>query len=127
MKQPSSSWILPLAAFLGLTGVALGAFGAHALRELLPTRTLEAFTTATRYQLLHAIALLALVGLPILQLRERAWVARLWGVGILLFSGSIYLMAATGWRWLGPVTPVGGGCLIGGWGVLLGLFLRKSA
>lgn len=118
MTPPFDSYrrfALAWAAVLGLTGVVLGAFAAHALREVLPPRTLEAFTTATRYQLLHAVALLALAGAP---LRVR-WVALLWVVGVGLFAGSIYLIAVTGWRWLGPVTPVGGVCLMLGWGLLL--------
>lgn len=76
---------------------------------------LEGFVTATRYQILHAVALLALGGLPEVSIRHRRWVGRLWGLGVLLFAGSIYLIAATGWRWLGPVTPMGGALLIAGW------------
>lgn len=105
-----------LGAVFGLLGVAAGAFGAHALRGRLPAGDLEIFETAVRYQLYHALALLAV-----------AWAAGRWpggattvagwsfvaGVGV--FCGSLYLLVFTGQRWLGAVTPVGGVALLVGW------------
>ncbi|WP_345778161.1 DUF423 domain-containing protein [Ruficoccus sp. ZRK36] len=107
------------AAFLGFTGVALGAFGAHALKDLLAERGMTAnWHTAVKYQLVHAVSLLALAS----WLRAgrsccgaARWTARLWVTGVLLFSGSLYLLTTVGWKWLGPVTPLGGLCLLGGW------------
>lgn len=111
---------LAWAGALGASGVALGAFGAHLLRATLEAAgTREAWETAVRYQLVHAVALLGLAG----WLRasqggagvRAAWAARLWVAGTVLFSGSLYGLALGGPRWLGPVTPLGGLALIGGW------------
>ena len=106
------------AAALGFTGVALGAFGAHALKDLLTERGMAAnWQTAVKYQLVHAVALLALAGWARGGADAGAWrwTARLWVAGTVLFSGSLYLLCTVGWKWLGPVTPLGGLCLLGGW------------
>jgi uncharacterized membrane protein YgdD (TMEM256/DUF423 family) len=119
------NWIAA-AAVLGTTAVVAGAFGAHGLQSRLSPDQLRAWNTAAEYQLIHSVVLLALglfhaatgrsVGLP----------AVLFAVGILLFSGSIYALVLTPQRWLGPVTPLGGLCLIGAWLCLLTLaFARK--
>ena len=111
------------AGLLGSTGVTLGAFGAHALKKILEERgTLDSWRTAVQYQLLHAVALLALSGSAHTQsgtAKQLPTFAKLWVGGTLLFSGSIYLLALGGPRILGPVTPLGGFCLIGGWVALL--------
>src|SRR5437588_445175 len=111
------------AGVLGLTGVALGAMGAHALAETLTARGMEhAWETGARYHLFHAVALLALgawsrggtaATIPL------GWAARLWTLGVVLFSGSLYGLALGGPRWLGPVTPLGGVALLGGWVAVL--------
>lgn len=108
------------AGLLGATGVAAGAFGAHALRDFLLERGMtSAWETAARYQLVHAIALLAVAAwtrsAPGAAPRRLAWAATCWTVGIVLFSGSLYVLAAGGPRWLGPVTPLGGLALMAGW------------
>lgn len=105
---------------LAATGTGLGALGAHALAKTLEPARLVAYETAVRYQLLHAIALVAVaVGVETLPGRRRALVgAWLVAGGVVLFSGSIYGLVLAGWRWLGPVTPVGGLLLIAGWCVL---------
>jgi uncharacterized membrane protein YgdD (TMEM256/DUF423 family) len=101
--------------------VALGAFGAHALKARLDPDMLANFETGARYQMYHALALLAVawavarwpgVSLPPLA----GW---LFVAGIVLFSGSLYLMALTGMRWLGAVTPVGGAAFLAGWVCLI--------
>lgn len=102
--------------FSGLA-VALGAFGAHALRERLDERMLANFETGARYQMYHALALLAVAWavsrFPGSQLPVIAgW---LFVAGIVIFSGSLYLMALTGQRWLGAITPLGGVAFIAGW------------
>lgn len=118
------------AGIVGLTGVAIGAMGAHALKATLLERgTLNAWETASRYHMYHAVALLGLAALsPALatattQLR---WAARLWCVGLILFSASIYWLALGGPRWLGPITPLGGVALMLGW-LLVGLAALKAA
>ena len=115
------SWVMT-AAWLGALGVGLGAFGAHGLRSRLDAAALASWSTAVEYQLLHAVALLA-VGLYASGAGSvPVWTLRLWTAGIVLFSGSIYLLVLGGPRWLGPITPVGGICLLAGW-VMLGLWV----
>ena len=94
------------------SGVALGAFGAHALKARLGADALGWWKTAVQYQMWHAIGLLALAALPLPRLRMAAVLLTL---GTLVFAGSLYLMALTGVRWLGAITPVGGTLLIAGW------------
>jgi uncharacterized membrane protein YgdD (TMEM256/DUF423 family) len=108
---------LQAAGLFGVTGVALGAFGAHALHSFLATQgTLGTWETAVHYQLLHAVALLgAAAWLRLGEGRAMAWAVRAWSAGIMLFSGSLYLLALGGPRWLGPVTPLGGLGLVAGW------------
>ena len=109
------------AALAGAIGVVLGAFGAHALRGSIEPRLMETFQTAVQYQLIHALALL-LVSLTMgwlgqslsFEISAYAFIA-----GIILFSGSLYGLVFTEMRWLGPVTPLGGLCLIAGWLALL--------
>jgi uncharacterized membrane protein YgdD (TMEM256/DUF423 family) len=105
---------LAAAAIFGGLGVALGAFGAHGLKAMLGPTELGWWQTAVQYQIWHALALLALALSPI-RARAAGW---LFAAGILLFSGSLYLMALTGIRALGMVTPVGGLLLILGWAAL---------
>jgi uncharacterized membrane protein YgdD (TMEM256/DUF423 family) len=105
-----------LGALSAFIGVAAGAFGAHALRARLTPDLLATFETGARYQMYHALALLA-----------AAWMADRWpgsqpgwaglcfAVGTVLFSGSLYALALTGQRWLGAVTPLGGVAFLTGW------------
>ena len=108
------------AGLFGATGVALGAFGAHGLQALLAERgTAQAWETAARYQLVHAVALLGVAawlraggGRGTIRL---LWAARCWSAGIALFSGSLYLFAVGGPHFMVYLTPVGGVTLIAGW------------
>lgn len=113
------------AALLGAGAVILGAFAAHGLAARLDPRALAVFDTGARYHLAHALAM-ALAALAMRgAARPRAQIAAaLFGGGILLFSGSLYLLAVTGIRALGMVTPLGGLCFIGGW-VMLALAALK--
>jgi uncharacterized membrane protein YgdD (TMEM256/DUF423 family) len=113
-RSARSLWIA--GAALGLTGVALGAFGTHALRGQIPLALLGVFETAVRYQMLHAPVVLV-AALAHARSQGRSWLLAgwMWVGGIVVFSGSLYLMVATGWRMLGAVTPLGGAALIGGW------------
>ncbi len=107
---------LVLAALFGLTGVALGAFASHGLRSQLSAAHLAVFQTGVQYQLIHALALLG-VALLALQRPGRLLSAAggLFVVGILLFSGSLYLLTLTGVGKLGMITPVGGTAFLAGW------------
>ena len=111
---------LVAAGLLGASGVALGALGAHALEAFLAEKgTAHAWETASRYHIVHAVALLAIAvwlrHATGTAARRAGWVARCWTVGVVLFSGSLYGLALGGPRWLGPVTPLGGLALIAGW------------
>ena len=108
-----------LGAVFALLGVALGAFGAHALRATLSPGDLATFETGVRYQVYHAFGLVVV-----------AWATTRWAgapvhvagwffvVGILIFSGSLYTLVLTGQRWMGAVTPLGGLCFLVGWALL---------
>ncbi len=108
-----------LGALSGLIGVAAGAFGAHALRERLAPDVLAVFETAARYQMYHALALLA-VGWATTRWPESVavWAGWLFVAGTVIFSGSLYALALTGIRWLGAITPIGGLCFLAGWACL---------
>ena len=103
-------------ALMGFVGVGLGAFGAHALRGRLSPEMLAIFETAVRYQMYHAIALLAVAAM-MSRVDGRSVVIAGWSfiVGILIFSGSLYALALTGVTMLGAITPLGGLALLAGW------------
>ncbi|BDA69457.1 hypothetical protein RIVM261_060670 [Rivularia sp. IAM M-261] len=109
---------LTIAALLGASGVAAGAFGTHSLRGQLSERALEIFEVGTRYQMYHALALLGVAILlnsnlqPNKSLIVSGW---LFITGILLFSGSLYALSLTNAVSLGMITPLGGAALIAGW------------
>ncbi len=110
MKPPARSHLIA-AGLLGFTGVALGAFGAHALKATLAVNgTTAIWQTAVLYHLIHAVALGALPGW--------LWVGRSWITGVVLFSGSLYWLALGGPKILGPITPLGGAALLLGWALL---------
>ncbi|HVZ21520.1 MAG TPA: DUF423 domain-containing protein [Vicinamibacterales bacterium] len=110
---------LLIGALAGFLAVALGAFGAHALRSRLSADMLEVFETGVRYQMYHALALLVVAAtIPHLGgwlVRTAGW---LFTAGIVLFSGSLYLLAFTGVTVLGAITPLGGLAFLAGWACL---------
>ena len=106
--------MIRLASALGFLGVALGAFGAHGLRERLAPGMLDVYKTGVLYHLLHAVALLAVALAAEKVARPRA-VAALWAAGVVIFSGSLYALAITGVGALGAITPIGGLLLMAGW------------
>lgn len=112
---------LLLAAFFGFTGVALGAFAAHGLKGRLSSEYLAIFQTGLTYQLVHALALFGVAVLAT-QLPGRlvGWAGGLFTLGIVLFSGSLYLLTLSGIGKLGIITPIGGMAFLGGW-LCLGL------
>ena len=116
-----------LGAVFGFLGVGLGAFGAHALKQRLPQDLFDIFEVGVRYHMYHALALLAV-----------GWAASQWPgtipavsgwlfvAGILVFSGSLYILALSGVRWLGAITPIGGVAFLGGW-LLLAWHVWKAS
>ncbi|SCY87364.1 MULTISPECIES: DUF423 domain-containing protein [unclassified Pseudomonas] len=112
---------LMLAAFFGFTGVALGAFAAHGLKNRLSADYLAIFHTGVTYQLVHTLALLGVALLAThIPGRVVTWAGISFVVGILLFSGSLYLLTLTGISKLGIITPLGGVAFLIGW-LCLGL------
>ena len=112
---------LMLAAFFGFTGVALGAFAAHGLKNRLTPEYLAIFHTGVTYQLVHTLALLGIALLATqVQGRLITWAGASFAIGILLFSGSLYLLTLTGVSKLGIITPCGGLAFLVGW-LCLGL------
>ncbi|MCI0419964.1 MAG: DUF423 domain-containing protein [Acidobacteria bacterium] len=111
-------WWLAGALFAGL-GVAAGAFGAHALKARLSPDLLQVFETGVRYQMYHALGLLAVAAAnerwPHANFNLAGWLML---AGILLFSGSLYVLCLTGVRALGAITPIGGLCFLAGWAVM---------
>jgi len=106
-----------LGALSGAMAVALGAFGAHGLKTRLPVDLLAMFETGVRYQMYHALALLAVAWAVTRWTGSSLPVAAGWlfFAGTVLFSGSLYLLALTGQRWLGAITPLGGVAFVAGW------------
>lgn len=124
-----------LAAFFMVTGVGLGAFGAHGLKSRLTADALQIYQTAVFYHLIHALGLFvvawASAGGPVSPtgptggtagtfktapaIRFAGWTI---SMGIVIFAGSLYLLAVTGVRWFGAVTPIGGACFLAGWTAL---------
>ena len=113
-------WIA-LAAGSGSVAVAAGAFGAHGLRDQVSPDLLSAWATAAHYHLLHSVVLLALGLFAVSTQKSVLLSGSLFGLGILLFSGSLYGLVLTQQSWLGPVTPIGGLLLVAGWLSLLWL------
>ncbi|MCJ1886875.1 DUF423 domain-containing protein [Pseudomonas sp. LA21] len=115
---------LMLAAFFGFTGVALGAFAAHGLKNRLTPEYLAVFQTGVHYQMLHALALL---GVALLSVQVGGalvkWAGWAFAVGILLFSGSLYLLTLAGLS-VGIVTPIGGLFFLIGWALLFATAAR---
>jgi uncharacterized membrane protein YgdD (TMEM256/DUF423 family) len=122
MRQTVSPAAGLLTGLAGATAVALGAFGAHALRGVLDTRGTELWHTAVSYHFWHALALVLAIALA--QGRGRRVALAAFAVGIVLFSGSLYALALGAPRWCGAVTPLGGLAFIVGW-LALGVGLAR--
>jgi uncharacterized membrane protein YgdD (TMEM256/DUF423 family) len=126
-------WFLITASLIGALSVALGAFAAHTLRQRLPADTVAIFETGVRYQFYHAFALLAVAILfekypgALLQ-----WAGHCFQIGIILFSGSLYLLTAlkaseaVGFSMIGILTPFGGLFFIAGWILMVLAFIKKG-
>jgi uncharacterized membrane protein YgdD (TMEM256/DUF423 family) len=121
------SVFLFLSAVCGLTGVAMGAFGAHGLKAILTPEMLAVYKTAVDYQMWHALGL-GLIAIFRQQVPESAllkWAGWLMFVGIILFSGSLYLLAILNAKWLGMITPLGGVAFLSAWLCVI-VFAYKS-
>jgi len=122
-----------IGAISGFISVGLGAFGAHALKDLLPASQIAIFETAVRYQFYHTFAILfvALAGSAALSNKLRLS-GFLFTAGIILFSGSLYLMVASNlfsdqpWKWPGAITPLGGLCFAAGWLSIFIHYIQKK-
>jgi len=118
--------IIALGAFNAFLAVAAGAFAAHALKNTLTAEYIDVFKTAAHYQLTHGIGLIV-IGILAKQnpADSHTIIAALMFVGIILFSGSLYLLTVTGTKWLGMITPIGGVCFLLAW-LILGInYLSK--
>jgi len=123
--------ILSTAAFFGMTSIVLGAFGAHALKQVLTADQLITFETGVKYQMYHALFLLFLGLNTHLSTKVKKIILVLTILGVILFSGSIYLLATDSlngfnFKVIGFVTPVGGLLLIIAWSILMVQFLKKK-
>ena len=123
----SDRLLVRVAAIAGATGVIIGAFGAHGLPDFLAdsgmdaetlSRRISQFETAARYHLVHAVALLAAASLPASKPKLLRWVGLLFAFGIVVFSGSLYLLVVTNTPKLGAITPLGGATWIVAWTLL---------
>jgi len=125
--SPAKLFLL-LGSLSALLAVALGAFGAHGLKKIIAPDLLEIYQTGVQYHFYHALGLLAL-GLIAVHVPESAllrWAGWLMFAGIVIFSGSLYILAISGLRWLGAITPIGGTAFIAAWLLLL-IALWRSA
>jgi uncharacterized membrane protein YgdD (TMEM256/DUF423 family) len=123
--------IIITAALFGMSAIILGAFGAHALKEVLTTDQLATFETGVKYQMYHALFLLFIGLNEQLGDKVKKTILILTVFGVIFFSGSIYLLATDSlntfnFKVIGFVTPIGGLFLIGSWGILLWNFLKKK-
>ena len=124
--------ILSTGIILGMTAVILGAFGAHALKKVLSIEQLATFETGVRYQMYHALFILAVGIMKDISQKAKKTIFFLVLFGVILFSGSIYLLATNDlttfdFKIIGFVTPIGGLLLILAWGVLLATILNKKS
>ena len=123
--------IISSAAFFGMTAIILGAFGAHALKRVLTIDQLATFETGVKYQMYHALFLLFIGLTNQLTIKIKKAIVLFTIFGIILFSGSIYLLStmsitSINFKVIGFVTPIGGALLIVAWGILMFHFLKKK-
>ncbi len=128
MSQPGASRLFfTLGAVCALLSVTFGAFGSHSLKAILTPDMLAVFETGVRYQMYHALALLA-VGWAAHQYPQASFHIAGWlfTAGIVLFSGSLYALALSGVRWLGAITPLGGVLFLAGWATLARQYWKQQ-
>lgn len=122
-----SNLFIGLGALGAFVSVAAGAFGAHALKQVLQSDMLTVYQTAVDYQFFHSLGLIAIGSLQKVSPRRHQAVAA-WTMlaGIIIFSGSLYILSMSGIRWLGMITPVGGVCLLAAWLILAFSYLAGA-
>jgi len=122
----AAKYFLVTGALNAMASVMLGAFGAHGLKDKLSSQAMTTFQTGVEYHFYHSLGLLVvgliITQLPISGIKLTGW---LMIAGIILFSGSLYLLALTGIRQLGMITPIGGICFIAAWGLLAFTLYRQ--
>ncbi len=117
--------LLVLAVLNGFLAVALGAFGAHGLKNIASPELIAIFNLGVDYHFYHTFAIIAVAFAGHwISSKLLDWAGYLFFIGILLFSGSLYLYAFTGAKWIGPITPMGGGCMLIGW-ILFAVAIAK--
>jgi uncharacterized membrane protein YgdD (TMEM256/DUF423 family) len=124
-----SRWVLVAGAGFAMLAVMIGAFAAHGLKQVLDTYSLGLFETASRYQMYHAIGLLIVAVISTIPQFSPRWLkfaAFAFILGIVLFSGSLYLLALSGIKWLGAITPLGGVAFLFGWLALIVAALKHT-
>jgi len=131
-KTKMDKKIISTGAILGMTAIILGAFGAHALKKVLSIEELSTFETGVKYQMYHALFLVFIGTLNELSLKAKKTIYNLVLLGVLFFSGSIYLLATNSltsfdFKIIGFITPIGGLLLILGWCVLFFNFIKKKS
>jgi len=125
-----SRWVLVTGAGFAMLAVMTGAFAAHGLKQVLDAYSLLIFETAARYQMYHALALMIVGVISTMPQFSPRWIklaAFAFMLGIILFSGSLYLLALSGSKWLGAITPLGGVAFIIGWLALIVAALKPPA
>ncbi|MFT5691338.1 MAG: uncharacterized membrane protein YgdD (TMEM256/DUF423 family) [Oceanicoccus sp.] len=127
MREFVAKTFLMIAAICGIFAVIIGAFGAHGLKHRLTVELMGVYQTAVQYHFYHSLALLA-VGMLLLQYPNASafqWSGWLMFAGLIIFSGSLYVLALTGIKWMGAITPIGGVAFIAGWLALaIGVYLN---
>ena len=124
-----SRWVLVVGAGFAMLAVMIGAFAAHGLKHVLDAYQLGLFETAARYQMYHAIGLLIVGVISTIPQFSPRWLkaaACAFILGIALFSGSLYLLALSGIKWLGAITPLGGVAFLFGWLALIVAALKHT-
>ena len=118
--MPTAQLFIAMASISGFLAVAFGAFGAHALKNRLPPDLMDVWHTAVQYHFWHTLALLG-IGILLSQNMNPKWLTIsgwLFAVGIVIFSGSLYILCLSGIRWLGAITPIGGTLWLAAWACL---------
>jgi uncharacterized membrane protein YgdD (TMEM256/DUF423 family) len=127
-SQKTLQWVLIFGAIFAMCAVLIGAFGAHGLKQVLDSYAMGLIDTAAKYQMYHAIVLLVIGVMSAIPQFSTLWLQRAasaFTLGIILFSGSLYLLAFTHVKWLGAITPHGGTAFILGW-LMLVMSIRKG-
>ncbi|WCT57278.1 DUF423 domain-containing protein [Paenibacillus kyungheensis] len=111
---------LIIGSILGMIGVGIGAFGAHLLEPIIGAQLMQTFKTGVEYHFVHTLAIImvAILAGVIGESSLLRWAGRLFTVGVIIFSGSLYVLSITGIKVLGAITPIGGLCFIAGWFML---------